>query len=393
MLRGTAQNPDTFFQAREAANLFYRACPAIVERADGRDSPRDRTTLRLFDYVGHPDAERVIVIMGSGAETVHETVDFLAARGEKVGVLKVRLFRPFAIAAFLHVLPRSVRAIAVLDRTKEPGALGEPLYQDVVTALAEARAEGSSPFAAEPRVVGGRYGLSSKEFTPAMVKAVFDNLAQPRPKNHFTIGIVDDVTQTSLPYDDTFDIEPAMSPRARLLRSRRRWHGRRQQELDQDHRRGDRPVRTGLLRLRLEEGGRDDGLAPAHEPAPDPVRVPDPAGAVRGLPPVRVPRPDRRARTCRRRGGVPAERARTRPTRSGQRLPREVQQQIIDKHIRFYAIDAVGGGPPGGHGRPHQHDHADLLLCDLRRAAARRGDRADQAGDREDLPQAWSRRS
>ena len=163
----------------------------------------------MFEYAGHPEAERVVVIMGSGADTVHETVNYLVACGEKVGVLKVHLFRPFSIAAFLRELPHSVRAIAVMDRTKEPGAVGEPLYQDVVTALAEARADGTSAFVAEPIVVGGRYGLSSKEFTPAMVKAIFDTLAHARPKNHFTIGIMDDVTHTSLPYDGTFDIEPA----------------------------------------------------------------------------------------------------------------------------------------------------------------------------------------
>ena len=209
VLRGTAQNPDTFFQAREAANLFYRACPDIVEQLMARFAALTGRRYRLFEYAGHPEAERVVVIMGSGADTVHETVDSLAARGEKVGVLKVHLFRPFSIAAFLRELPRSVRAIAVMDRTKEPGALGEPLYQDVVTALAEARAEGTSSFAAEPVVVGGRYGLSSKEFTPAMVKAIFDTLAEIRPKNHFTVGIMDDVTHTSLAYDETYDIEPA----------------------------------------------------------------------------------------------------------------------------------------------------------------------------------------
>ena len=209
VLRGTAQNPDTFFQAREAANLFYRACPDIVEQLMARFAALTGRRYGLFEYAGHPEAERVVVIMGSGAETVHETVDDLTASGDKVGVLKVHLFRPFSIAAFLRELPRSVRAIAVMDRTKEPGALGEPLYQDVVTALAEARADGTSSFAAEPVVVGGRYGLSSKEFTPAMVKAIFDTLAEVRPKNHFTVGIMDDVTHTSLAYDDTFDTEPA----------------------------------------------------------------------------------------------------------------------------------------------------------------------------------------
>jgi len=209
VLRGTAQNPDTFFQAREAANLFYRGCPDIVEQLMARFAALTGRRYGLFEYAGHPEAERVVVIMGSGADTVHDTIDALVARGEKVGVLNVHLFRPFSIAAFLRELPRSVRAIAVMDRTKEPGAVGEPLYQDVVTALAEARAEGWSTFATEPLVVGGRYGLASKEFTPAMVKAVFETLAQDRPKNHFTVGIMDDVTHTSLAYDDRFETEAA----------------------------------------------------------------------------------------------------------------------------------------------------------------------------------------
>jgi pyruvate-ferredoxin/flavodoxin oxidoreductase len=170
-------------------------------------SPSDGPPPSLFEYSGDPTAERVIVIMGSGAETVEETVEHLSGRGEKVGVLKVRLYRPFSATAFLGALPRSVRAIAVLDRTKEPGAPGDPLYLDVVTALAEARAEGESPFKAEPRVIGGRYGLSSKEFTPAMVKAVFDELDKKAPRRHFTVGIVDDVTHSSIPWDPSFRTE------------------------------------------------------------------------------------------------------------------------------------------------------------------------------------------
>src|SRR4026207_1149895 len=162
VLRGTAQNPDTFFQAREAANLFYRACPDIVEQLMARFAALTGRRYGLFEYAGDPDAERVVVIMGSGAETVHETVDHLVAHGDKVGVLKGHLFRPFSIAAFVRELPRSVKAIAVMDRTKEPGALGEPLYQDVVTALAEARADGGSPFTAEPRGVGGRARFAAK---------------------------------------------------------------------------------------------------------------------------------------------------------------------------------------------------------------------------------------
>jgi pyruvate-ferredoxin/flavodoxin oxidoreductase len=208
VLRGTAQNPDTFFQAREAANGFYEACPGIVHQVMDRFAELTGRRYRLFDYVGHPAAERVLVLMGSGAETARETVDWMTARGEKVGAVVVHLFRPFAVADFVGALPPTTRAIAVLDRTKEPGAIGEPLYQDVVTALAETRAAGALPLAGEPRVIGGRYGLSSKEFTPAMVRAVFDELGAPEPRRHFTVGIVDDVTHTSLAVDATLDIEP-----------------------------------------------------------------------------------------------------------------------------------------------------------------------------------------
>jgi pyruvate-ferredoxin/flavodoxin oxidoreductase len=206
VLRGTAQNPDTFFQAREAINGFYQACPGHVISAMKAFADRVGRSYGLFDYVGHPEAERVIVIMGSGAEAVHEMVEWMTARGDKVGVLKVRLYRPFSVAHFLEALPRTTRRIAVMDRTKEPGSIGEPLYMDVLTALLEARSEGVSPFAADPVVVGGRYGLSSKEFNDGMVKAIFDNLSLDRPRNHFTVGIVDDVTHTSLPVDDDFTI-------------------------------------------------------------------------------------------------------------------------------------------------------------------------------------------
>jgi pyruvate-ferredoxin/flavodoxin oxidoreductase len=213
VLRGTAQNPDTFFQAREAANGYYNVCPAVIQAAMDRFGQLTGRRYRLFDYVGDPEADRVIVVMGSGAETAHETVEWLRERGERVGVLKVRLFRPFSIADFMAALPPHVRSIAVLDRTKEPGAIGEPLYLDVVTALREGRDRWPA-HPAEPTVIGGRYGLSSKEFTPAMVKAVFDELKHESPKNHFTIGIVDDVTHTSLPYDAELDIEPPEVVRA-----------------------------------------------------------------------------------------------------------------------------------------------------------------------------------
>jgi pyruvate-ferredoxin/flavodoxin oxidoreductase len=212
-LRGSAQNPDVFFQAREAANPFYIATPTIVQNAMDRFATRTGRSYHLCDYVGAPDAERVIVLMGSGAGAVEEAVAALNDRGEKVGLLKLRLFRPFPADTFLAALPKTVRAIGVLDRTKEPGSPGEPLYMDVITMFAELSEKDRSA-RVWPRIVGGRYGLSSKEFTPAMVKAVFDELKTEKPKNHFTIGIHDDVTHTSLAYDASFSTEDPRTVRA-----------------------------------------------------------------------------------------------------------------------------------------------------------------------------------
>lgn len=208
VLRGSAQNPDVFFQARETVNPYYLACPGIVQKTMDKFAQIVGRQYTLFQYIGAPDAERVIVMMGSGTEAAHETVEYFVARGEKVGLLKVRLFRPFSVEHFVNTLPKTVKSIAVLDRTKEPGATGEPLYMDVITALYESLASGSSPLRAMPRVVGGRYGLSSKEFTPALVKAVLDEIKKEKPKNHFTVGIKDDVTHTSLEYDPEFSVEP-----------------------------------------------------------------------------------------------------------------------------------------------------------------------------------------
>jgi pyruvate-ferredoxin/flavodoxin oxidoreductase len=213
-VRGTAQNPDVFFQAREACNSFYERTPEIVQEAMNRFAAITGRSYRLFDYAGDPGAERVIVIMGSGGETAQQTAEWLKERGEMTGVLRVRLYRPFSIQAFISALPASTRRIAVLDRTKEPGAIGEPLYVDIVAALREACDAGLASFDSEPQVIGGRYGLSSKEFTPAMVKSIFDELAQPAPKNHFTTGIIDDVTRASIPFYPEFDIEPKEVVRA-----------------------------------------------------------------------------------------------------------------------------------------------------------------------------------
>ncbi|MFW5973676.1 MAG: pyruvate:ferredoxin (flavodoxin) oxidoreductase, partial [Bacteroidota bacterium] len=213
-IRGTAQNPDVFFQARESVNRFYAETPRIVQEAMDLLAGRTGRSYRLFDYFGAPDAERVIVLMGSGAETARETIEYLTARDEKVGVVVVRLYRPFAPSALIAALPPTVRRIAVLDRTKEPGASGEPLYQDVLTAVAEHMTASDRRFEQMPVVLGGRYGLSSKEFTPAMVVRIFEELGKDAPKNHFTIGIHDDVTHTSLEYDAGIDIESEEVKRA-----------------------------------------------------------------------------------------------------------------------------------------------------------------------------------
>ena len=205
VIRGTAQNPDVYFQARETVNPFYAATPGIVERAMEKLAKVTGRAYRLFDYFGAPDATRVVILMGSGTETARETLEHLVAKGEKIGLLQVHLYRPFSAKHFLAALPKTATAIAVLDRTKEPGCAGEPLYQDVITVLAEGLAEGTVK--AMPRVIGGRYGLSSKEFTPAMVKAVYDELGKTSPKNHFTVGILDDVSNTSLSYDPNWIIE------------------------------------------------------------------------------------------------------------------------------------------------------------------------------------------
>ncbi|NWF51273.1 MAG: pyruvate:ferredoxin (flavodoxin) oxidoreductase [Ignavibacteriaceae bacterium] len=206
VLRGTAQNPDVYFQGRETVNPFYNACPNIVQEQMDRFAKLTGRQYRLFDYVGAPDAERVIILMGSGIKTAEETVEYLTRKGEKVGVVIVRLYRPFSIEHFVKVLPKTTKAISVLDRTKEPGSPGEPLYLDVVNAISEKYILGELGFN-YPKIVGGRYGLSSKEFTPAMIKAVFDNLKLDKPKNHFTVGIIEDVTNSSLDFDPEFTVE------------------------------------------------------------------------------------------------------------------------------------------------------------------------------------------
>jgi pyruvate-ferredoxin/flavodoxin oxidoreductase len=206
VMRGTAQNPDVYFQGRETVNPFYNACPAIVQKQMDKFAKLTGRQYNLFDYVGAPDAEKIIIMMGSGSEAAEETVNYLISKGEKVGLLKVRLYRPFSLEHFIKALPKTTKSIAVLDRTKEPGAGGEPLYLDVVNAVSEKYMSGELQFA-YPKIIGGRYGLSSKEFTPAMVKSVFDNLSNQKPKTHFTLGIIEDVTNTSLEFDPHFSVE------------------------------------------------------------------------------------------------------------------------------------------------------------------------------------------
>jgi pyruvate-ferredoxin/flavodoxin oxidoreductase len=207
-LRGTSQNPDVFFTARETVNPYYQKTPAVIQEYMDRFARLIGRQYHLFDYIGADDADRVVVLMGSGAEAMEEVVNYLTQKGDSVGIMKVRVFRPFSSKDFISALPKTVKAIAVLDRTKEPGSLGEPLYEDVRTAVGEAMSEGYAPFKEYPIIVGGRYGLGSAEFNAGMAKSVLDNLTQKEPKNHFTVGINDDVTFTSLPWDDSFSSEP-----------------------------------------------------------------------------------------------------------------------------------------------------------------------------------------
>ena len=339
VIRGTAQNPDVFFQAREAANPFYDACAEIVERKMNLFAERTGRQYKLFEYEGDPAAERVIVIMGSGAETVHETVDELRHAGKRVGVLKVRLYRPFDQTRFLAALPKSVRTIAVLDRTKEPGAPGDPLYLDVMTALAQARTWTDSGFAIEPRVIAGRYGLSSKEFTPAMIKAVFDELLKETPQISFTVGIVDDVTHLSLTYDPSFrtksdDVSTSLfyglgadgtvganknsikiigQETDRFVQGYFVYDSKKSGAITISHLRSSpRPIRSAYL---IEEAG----FVACHQfEFIDKIDVLEHAapGAVFLL-------------------NAPGEAADV-----WDRLPREMQEQLIEKEIRFYAIDA-----------------------------------------------------
>jgi pyruvate-ferredoxin/flavodoxin oxidoreductase len=349
VLRGTAQNPDVFFQAREAANSYYDACPGIVEGAMAAFAKHTGRRYGLFDYAGHPEAERVVILMGSGGEAAHETVEALVGGGEKVGVLKVRLYRPFSRAAFLAALPKSTRALAVLDRTKEPGALGDPLYLDVMTALGEARADGELPFKTDPQVIAGRYGLSSKEFTPAMVKAVFDELGRKAPRRHFTLGIVDDVTHTSLEWDPSFKTE-SKEVAASL------FYG-----LGSD---GTVGANKNSIKIIGEETDRhvqgyfvydskkSGAITVSHlRVSPHPIRstyLVDRAGFVACHQFEFVDKIDVLEQAAE--GAAFLLNAPGEPGGVWDRLPREMQEQMVEKRIRFFAIDAYALAKSAGMG-------------------------------------------
>ncbi|MCU0497417.1 MAG: pyruvate:ferredoxin (flavodoxin) oxidoreductase [Anaerolineae bacterium] len=334
VIRGTAQNPDVYFQARETVNPFYARCPEIVQTAMDRFATITGRHYQLYEYHGAPDAEQVIVIMGSGAETVHETVDYLNARGARVGVLKVRLYRPFDARLFTQALPATVQAIAVLDRTKEPGSSGEPLYLDTITAVYETW-HGSQM----PRILGGRYGLSSKEFTPAMVKAVFENLAHREPINHFTIGIYDDLSDTSLTYDPTFTIESERVVRAV-------FYG-----LGSD---GTVGANKNSIKIIGEntpnyaqgyfvyDSKKSGSMTVSHlRFGPDPIRAPyliTDASFIACHQPMFLDRFDLLREAAP--GGVFLLNTIHGPDEIWDHLPRELQAQIIDKGLRFYVINA-----------------------------------------------------
>ncbi len=336
-IRGTAQNPDVYFQARETVNPFYARVPGVVGDLMARLGERTGRQMHTVDYTGHPEAERVLVLMGSGAQTVAQTVAALAERGERVGVVQVRLYRPFPASALLEALPATVRTVGVLDRTKEPGSIGEPLYLDVVAALAEAHADGER--LVMPRVTGGRYGLSSKEFTPAMVAGVFAELARERPRRRFTVGIDDDVSGTSVEYDPSFDIESPDTVRAIFF------------GLGSD---GTVSANKNTIKiLGSEEGLHAQGYfvydskksgsqTESHlRFGPDPIRAPylvTGANVIgchqfRFLDKVDVL--DRAAR-----GATLLLNCRHPVDKVWDALPRRVQEQILDKHITLYTVDA-----------------------------------------------------
>ena len=389
-IRGTAQNPDVYFQARETVNPFYARVPGVVEDLMARLGERTGRKMHTVDYTGHPEAERVLVLMGSGAQTVAQTVAALAERGERVGVVQVRLYRPFPASALLEALPATVRTVGVLDRTKEPGSIGEPLYLDVVAALAEAHADGER--LVMPRVTGGRYGLSSKEFTPAMVAGVFAELGREQPRRRFTIGIDDDVSGTSVEYDPSFDIESPDTVRAIFF------------GLGSD---GTVSANKNTIKiLGSEEGLHAQGYfvydskksgsqTESHlRFGPDPIRAPylvTGANVIgchqfRFLDKVDVLGRAAPGATLLLNCRYPAEKV-------WDALPRRVQEQILDKRITLYAVDAGRIAHSSRALRANQHRVADVLLRDFGRAASRAGDRPNQGIGGKDVRKPRRRRA
>ncbi|TVQ89000.1 MAG: pyruvate:ferredoxin (flavodoxin) oxidoreductase [Chromatiaceae bacterium] len=350
IIRGTAQNPDVYFQGRETVNPFYEAVPGIIQAQMDKLATMTGRQYQLFEYVGAEDAEHVIMLMGSGIGAAEEAVQMLAAQGAKVGMIKVRLFRPFSKAHLLAALPVTAKKVAVLDRTKEPGAEGEPLYKDVITAFAEAVAEGS--MAAMPRVVGGRYGLSSKEFTPAMVKGVFDELAKDQPKNRFTVGIIDDVRHTSIDWDPHF--KPDTSSVTNCV-----FYG-----LGSD---GTVSANKNSIKIIAEEtpnygqgyfeydSKKAGAVTVSHlRFGPSPINSTyligdNEASFVACHQPTFVTRFDMLAKA--KDGAIFLLNSATPPERVWDDLPKNMQQAMIDKHIRFYVIDAYDIAEQAGMGR------------------------------------------
>ncbi len=389
VVRGTAQNPDVFFQAREAANRFHDAVPGIVADVMAEFGERTGRHYNLVDYHGAPDAERVVIVMGSGAGALRETVDVLNTSGARVGMVTIRLFQPFPIDALLEALPRTTRAIAVLDRTKEPGAVGEPLYLAVRAALAEEAEAGQSRFEKAPRVVGGRYGLASKEFTPQMAKPIFDELAAPAPRRRFTVGIYDDVTNLSLPIDEEF-APPRPAKEVQAM-----FYG-----LGADGTVGANKASVKIIAEDTDlfaqgyfvyDSKKSGSMTISHlRFGPEPIRstyLIDQAdfvachqwgllGKVRMLDHAKP-------------GATFLLNSPYAPAEVWEHLPADVQRELIEKNISLWVIDALAVAAETGHGQPDQHDHAAVLLPAGGRPAGERGHRPDQALRREDLCQAW----
>ena len=295
-MRGTAQNPDVNFQGRESCEKYYEAAPAIVQKYMDKLAELTGRKYKLYDYVGAPDAEYITIAMGSGCDTLHETVDALLKEGKKVGLIKVHLYRPFSMKDFVSAIPATVKCITVLDRTKEPGA-NDPLYLDVCAAIGQAKQDGIISFA-YPKVLAGRYGIGSKDFTPQMCKKIYDNMLEAKPLDHFVVGIVDDVTGRYILGDDSF-VVPKGDRKECMF-----WGlgadgtvgaNRREQELHQDHRQLHRELRAGLLRVRLQEVRRRDDLPPPLRLGHDPLAVLHQLGRLHRVPLLPVPREVRHA--------------------------------------------------------------------------------------------------